>query len=215
MSHISFRLVVATLGLLLTATVGCFNLGEGTQQRTRFYVLHSLSDAGTETQAPENDYCAAIGIGPVRFPEYLNRPQIVTRVSQNELHLAMFDKWAEPLKDNFSRVLAENLSSLLRTKSVVVFPWGQSIPIDYRVEVEVIRMDGNLGGNATLVARWVIYDEDNAKVLMRGEGSYSEPAVRKNYEAQIAAQSRTLATLSRDIAQALKALFANLAASKS
>ena len=50
-----------------------------------------------------------IGIGPIRFPAYLDREQIVTRTAQNRLDISENDRWAEPLEENFTRVLSQNL----------------------------------------------------------------------------------------------------------
>ena len=59
-----------------------------------------------------------IGVGPIRFPDYLDRPGIVTRSSGNTIEIAEFDLWAGSLKDDFMRILAENLSILLGTEKM-------------------------------------------------------------------------------------------------
>jgi uncharacterized lipoprotein YmbA len=206
MSRISIRLVVTGLSLSIVAVGGCVNLGEGTKQSTRFYVLNASSSPGVQKQLDEGKECLAIGLGPVNIPEYLNRPQIVTRVGLNELKAAEFHRWAEPLRENVARVLGVNLSSLLCIKPLSLFPWKAATSIDYRIEVEVIRMDGNIGGDVELIARWSIYDRDRRAVLLSKETSYSETAGSKAYEALVSAQSRALAGLSRDIAEAFKAV---------
>ena len=171
---------------------------------SRFYVLSPLVSSKAESQALKDEGCIAIGIGPVELPAYLDRPQIVTRVSENELNLAEFDKWAEPLKDNFSRVLVENLSTLLCADTISIFPWKGPTPIDYQVEVTVIRMDGNVGGNASLVARWAIFRENDRKMLLTRQSSFSRLLSSEGYKALVSAQSRAIADLSREIAEAIK-----------
>jgi len=71
-------------------------------------------------------------VGPVELPEYLDRPQIMTCESRNELQFAEFDRWAGSLEKAFSRVLAVNLSILLSTDRVAVYPW-KTTPIDHQV----------------------------------------------------------------------------------
>lgn len=195
-----FRPQAAVMVVLFMIMVGCTTISAP----SRFYVLSSLPDSGTEREIATEEGCITIGIGPVEIAPYLDRPQIVTRVSANELHLADFDKWAEPLKDSFSRVLSENLSALLCADAIAVFPWRGSTPIDYRVEVAVVRLDGKLGGDAFLVAQWTIFGEDGRTVLLTRKSSYTEPADPRDYEALVAAQSRTVANLTRDIAAAIK-----------
>jgi uncharacterized lipoprotein YmbA len=200
MHHLFSRVTLIALGWLLMVIAGC----AGITAPSRFYVLSSLPGSGDRAPVSANENIIAIGIGPVEVAQYLDRPQIVTRVSPNELKIAEFDKWAEPLKDSFSRVLAENISSLLRKAPVAVLPWRGSKPIDYRVEVEVIVLDGSLGGNASLVARWAIFGEDDRKMILSRKSSFSEPVNGQNYEAFVSAQSRAVAGLSYEIAEAIK-----------
>ena len=76
---------------------------------------------------------------------------------------------------------------------------------DYRVEVELLTMDGTLGRTVSLEAWWsVSHGAEKARVTRKS--SYSEPVAGQDYEALVQAQSRALAALSRDIAGALKEL---------
>jgi len=198
--HLLFsRLTALTIVALLMHLAGC-----ASSAPTRFYVLSPLASSKAESQALKDEGCIVIGIGPVELPAYLDRPQIVTRVSENELNLTEFDKWAEPLKDNFSRVLVENLSTLLYVDAISIFPWKGQTLIDYRVEVTVIRMDGNIGGNASLVARWAIFRENDRKMLLTRQSSFSRPLSSQGYKALVSAQSRAISDLSREIAEAIK-----------
>src|SRR5208283_397215 len=120
---------------------------------SRYYVLSPVT--GENRVAPDAS-CPSVGIGPIKLPEYVNRPQIVTRTTPNELTLSYFDLWAEPLSDSVPRILAENLSRLLCTKEVVLFPWKPSRVPDYRVEVELQKMDGTLGRTFSLEAWWSV-----------------------------------------------------------
>jgi uncharacterized lipoprotein YmbA len=143
----------------------------------------------------------------VKIPEYLDRTGIVTRVTSYELTVAEFNKWAEPLEESFPRVLAENLTALLCTKTVLVFPWKGSIPLDYRIYVDVIRMDGKLGEDAVLDVSWTIMGGAEKKgVLVMERSSYKERSGGQDYGDFVAAQSRNVAALSRDIAEAIRAL---------
>ena len=198
------RLLISRLSMLTIVALLMHLAGCASSAPTRFYVLSPLASSKAESQALKDEGCIAIGIGPVELPAYLDRPQIVTRVSENELNLAEFDKWAEPLKENFSRVLVENMSSLLCADAISIFPWKGPTPIDYQVEVTVIRMDGNVGGNATLVARWAIFKENDRKMLLTRQSSFSRRINSEGYKALVSAQSRATADLSREIAEAIK-----------
>jgi uncharacterized protein len=185
---------IAVIGLLFISLAGCASTNP-----TRFYLLSPLPD-GSGVKA--SDACVNLGVGPIKLAEYLNRPQIVTRASTNELILGQFDRWAEPVQDTFSRVLAENLTRLLCTKSVVLYPWRSSTQLDYRVEAEVIHMDGALGREASLEVWWSIWD-GGKKVLISRQSKFREPVAANNYEALVQAQSRLLASFSREIVEAM------------
>jgi uncharacterized lipoprotein YmbA len=168
--------------------------------------LSPLASSETGTKAGALSPGIAIGVGPIKLPEHLDRPQIMTRTSSNELELAEFDRWAGSLQDDFSRVLAENLSILLSTDRVSVYPWRKSVPIEYRVVVDVTLFDGTLGERASLIARWTVFRGRDKKVLFMQTSRISEPSGAQGYGAMVAAQSRALGHLSREIAKAIRAI---------
>lgn len=191
------------LALCAAALAGCLGLGKGTMEPARFYLLAPLSaQGGRDAGGP------SIGVGPVTLPEYLNRPQVVTRVGGNEIHLADFARWGEPLKDHVPRVLAENLSALLGTDRVRVFPWSASDAVDCQVVVDVLRFDAEESGVAVLSARWTLLGKGAKEPLRSKRSTYTEPAAAKGYDALVAAESRALQGLGREIATAVRELSA-------
>ena len=151
----------------------------------------------------END--VSLAIGPVTFPGHLDRPQIVTRIGENRFVLAEFDRWAEPLVRSLPRVLAENLSTLLSTDRVIVIPRKTSTSIDYRITMDVIRFDGDLGKEVSLIARWAILDPDGNEIVLIKKSSFVVKTRREDYEGLAAAMSEAVGELSREIATAIRA----------
>ena len=147
---------------------------------------------------------AVIGIGPVKMAEYLDDSLIVTRTSDNELAKAQFNRWVGSFKDNFKNVLADDLGSLLSTERIYLYPWRSSVPIDYQVAVDVVRCDGRLGDAAWLEARWSIFKGSEKKLLKMHRSNIREPVTGPDYVALVAAQSRAVAQLSQEIAQAIQ-----------
>jgi uncharacterized lipoprotein YmbA len=94
----------------------------------------------------------------------------------------------------------------LATEHVFRFPWLKSRSIDYQIVLEVTRFDGNPQNKALLRARWSIFGKDGKKMQVSNYSSNSEPIKANDTEALIAAQSRTVEQLSREIARALQAL---------
>jgi len=196
------RPLVGLSAVLLNA---CLMLnGCGSSPPTHFYVLSNLPRPAhlNPNAAPD----IAVGVGPVDLPEYLDKPQIVTRTGQNGLNLAEFDKWGESLKDNTSQVLAENPSILLPSKKVHAYPWKRSDMIEYQVLVNVSRFDHTEGGGTVLNTRWSILSGDGKTELYAKEASYVEHPAGADYSSIVAAMDRALAQFSRDIATTLNGL---------
>ena len=116
-------------------------------------VLLAESGCRAAGVGPDGGRARRLGVGPVELPEYLDRPQIVTRMANSELRLADDRRWTESLRGNFTRVLSDGLSTALGTTDVHTFPWWPSQPIDYQVIAKVPRFEGDTSGNVTLVAR--------------------------------------------------------------
>ena len=186
---------------------GCLG---GPSAPVNFYMLSPLSasPAGMSADTPEDRI--RIGLATVVVPEYLNRSEIVVNLDNTVYQLAEFNRWAEPLSDNLTRVIAQNLANLLRSDSIDVFlSSDSSIPFDYQLEVDVLRLDGNLGDRATLVAQWALFtaEEDNLILMRRAE--YQEPTVDNTYKGLVIAKSHTIESLSRDMTAAVKKALAN------
>ena len=145
-------------------------------------------------------------IGPVEIPEYLERPQIVTRTGENEFYLTEFNQWAESLKYSISQILTENLSILLSTDRVFIYPGSGAEKTDYQVGVEIIRFDGIPGGEVVLNARWSVFGGDEMKLLDKRRSRFTRPTNGKDYQALASAKSTILADFSREIAEAIKAI---------
>ena len=207
MSIERFGLSGVILCAILLIVQGCSTvLGKGTQHPTQNYVLNSLYSEEIETRAVADLDAIGILVGPVRVALYLDRVDIVIRDSQNQIRLAEFSQWAGPLQENFSRVLAENLSVLLATDRVGIFPGTRAMLFDFNVTVNVTRFDGIPGEKADLRARWGILDKNRKKMLFENHTVLSQPTENDSMEALIAAESRTLADLSREIAEVIKTL---------
>ncbi len=202
----SAPLLSVLLWVLILMVGSCAPFGAGTQKETKYYVLSSLQSAASQEPTLADLPDVGLGVGPIRMPLYLDRSDIVTRDSQNQVVIADFAQWAGPLQENFGRVLAENLSVLLATDKVAIFPFARSTETDYNVTVYVTRFDGMPGDKAHLRARWAILDNKRKKTLFEKHTIVSEPTKDDSLESLIGAESSTVAELSRQIAEAIKAL---------
>ena len=173
---------------------------------SNYYVLHSLQSEAPDvkTATAENDL--TICVGPIKIPEYLDRPQMVTRSAPDSLQFAEFDKWAEPLEKSLTRVIAENLAILLSTDRVGVFPWLNTAQVQYQVTVDITQFERMPDGKVILAARWNVLGDHGDNMLLIESSRFSIPIESSGYEGIASAESRAVEALSREIALVIKSL---------
>lgn len=169
-------------------------------QESHFYILESMRADSVLTESRTSESDLAIGVGPVELSAHLERPHIVIRDGGSEVFFSEFDRWAEPLKENISRVLSENLSILLSTGKVVEFPWKSYTPVDYRVELFLLRFDASSDGSAVLIANWSIFEGKGREALLKKRSVIRSTAIAEDYGGKVSAMNKTLSELSREIA---------------
>ena len=189
-----------TLALGLALIGGCV----GRSAPVQLYVLTPIPRPVAVAASTEPAKGPALGIGPVTLPRYLDRINIVTRRGA-EIDVAEFDRWSEALIEGVPRVIAADLATLLGTERIVVFPWSADREINRQVVIEIARFDGTLGGEVQLEARWRILGPDRKDLLIR-YSTVHEPTGESSYLSLASAMSRSLETLSGEIAKALKEL---------
>jgi uncharacterized lipoprotein YmbA len=165
-----------------------------------------MLDAHPQARTDAADRDVTVGVGPVKIPAYLDRPEIVTRTGQSSLQFADFDRWAEPLEKNLTRVIVANLTVLLGTENVTAFPWPKSTQAKYQVLMEIIQMDSLPGGRIALDVRWSIVTDSSEKVLFMKRSNIDVPAPSPGYEGIAMAMSTAVEVLSHEIATTIRTL---------
>jgi hypothetical protein len=199
--HSVFLFMSFVMISILSILSGC-----ASTEPSRFYALNSLKAQDIAQKTISSDRGISIALSPVNIPDYLDRPQIVSRTSQNELFIDEFNRWAGSLSEDITRVLAENLSILLPQEHMSVLSWERTAPLDYRIVVDVTRFDVMPDDNVLLKTQWIIFGKDGKNVLAMRESNFNEHVDGKDYSARVAAMSRALAGLSRDIADEIKSI---------
>ena len=136
------RLSLVYLFFAVFLTQGCSSGGVN----TRFYVLDPLDSHKVLAEEEVKKNGPSIEIVSVSIPQYLERPQIVTRNNKNELYLAEFHQWGGNLRQNMIRVLAKNLSQLLCTSDVSISRRDPRSPADFRIQAEVLKFEKDPDG---------------------------------------------------------------------
>ena len=198
--------VTIALGLIGLSLAGCSSfLPKPNPNATRIFVLFPDIEAA-ERQNSDPSTQISLGVGPVRLPAYLDRREIVMRVAPSRFDLSENDRWAEPLDENLTRVLAQNLSILLGSDQIIPYPWPLDQKPHYRVEIQVLRFESDSAGEIQLSARWTVIDDTGKETPNQKASRLTRRAKEKSTDGSIAALSETVADLSREIAKTIIAV---------
>ena len=184
----------------LLMVCGLAGLGAGcSSSPSHFYTLSATAAPGASPSK------LSVAVGLVSVPSAVDRPQIVVNTGANEVSIDDFNRWAAPLQDNITRVVAENLVVLLGTPRVTLFPPALNSDIDYRVQIEIRTFESTLGKSVSLDAVWTVRRTRDGRIET-GRTSVREPISDGSFDALAAAHSRGVAKLSQDIADAVRGL---------
>jgi uncharacterized lipoprotein YmbA len=186
--------------VLALMTVGLLAAGCARTSPARFY---KLTPVIPPVETGERTYVVALG--PITIAPYLIRPQMVTRIGENELKYDHYNRWAEPLKDGIMSAMADNLRAALPAAAVIEYPGSEAFPYRYRVLLQVIRFEAEPGKDAVLRAGWLTVPaagEDRSGGHMFDQRAKLDG---DDYAAIARAESELLAALAREVAAEIEA----------
>jgi uncharacterized lipoprotein YmbA len=201
----SGRSCFAAVMLVIFAIVltGCIG---GSSKPSKFYLLRSMEKPQKSLPPAGNKDSVSVLIGPISLPAYLDRTQMVTVAGKHELVLEEFNRWGEPLKDSFYRVLSEDLSLLLGSAEIYADDRSGSVSTDFQVVIDVTRFDSVPGGDAVLTAFWTVSGEDGSAPCITHKSVFRAPVSATGFPGVVDAQNQTLNAFSREIASAIHSL---------
>jgi uncharacterized lipoprotein YmbA len=171
---------------------------------SRFYTLSPTVDTGEGS--PQQPQTVLYGLGPIDLPQYLDRDEVAERMSSAEVRYSRIDFWAEPLKTNLTRVLLQDLSTLLGADRIVLYPWPSTVAVDYQIIVTFLRFERTAAGETELRARWTIRNPRTGEYLGLHESNLTRSASSPVTADAVDALSADVGDLSREIAAALRKL---------
>ncbi|MFP3566039.1 membrane integrity-associated transporter subunit PqiC [Paraburkholderia sp. SIMBA_030] len=146
----------------------------------------------------------SVVIGPVTVPDMVDRPQIVTRVGDNEVAVNEFALWAQPLKGDIARVIAADLGALLNSQQVSVFDRAYDPLTVWHVRLDVMGFESVPGRDVTVDVQWAVRPPGKTRSVV-GRSVAREIVSGPGFDPIVAAHDRALASVSRDIAAAVQA----------
>ncbi|QWV95277.1 PqiC family protein [Geomonas oryzisoli] len=166
--------------------------------RVTYYTLTPALPAGAVQQA----FSSSVAVGPVTIPELVNRPQLVVRLTPNRVDVLEQHRWAEPLKNEIPRLLAQDLAPLLGSGRVFTYDQVSGAAARYRVLVDIVRLEAIPGDSVVVEAGWVVRGAANAR--REGRIEVREKVAGSDYDAVTAALSRALAAVSAEVAKSVR-----------
>ena len=199
---------------------------DGTMQRRAFFLLGSVVlalalsgcahdskpvqyyrlsvDSGNGARLPAVAQGPVIGLGPIRIPEYLDRPQMIVAITDNQYRLSEEHRWTDRLDQNISLALFKALPGQLGTDKIVRYPWPQRQLVDYQIGIDILEFNVDANGQSRLIAQWTIKRKDQPAIDKRSD--YRFPASSTDYDVMVKAQSQCLSKLSQEIAETIRQL---------
>jgi len=187
-------------GLAVLFAGGCV----GRSPEVRYYEMEPV--LGSDTALADTP---SIVVGPINLPRVLDRSQMVTRLSGTELSIDEFNRWGSGLESEILSALGQNLSGLLGTHRVAIYP-AESFDTDFRVLADFRDFHANSDNEILLKVQWVIESGDAADdTLIVRESTIRKTAAGSDPGSRVNAHNEALADLSREIAAAIQALGAS------
>ena len=166
---------------------------------TRWFVLATIEELDPgRTGAERGGH--SLGIGPLSFPEYVLRRELVSRQDVTRIVPLRDELWAEPLDEAVARVLASDLT-LLSGARAVPHPWFATEAPKTRVRIAFERFELEERARAVLVATWILEDE-SGNVLHERQSHVVRALADPGGKSAALELSRALADLSEEIADA-------------
>jgi len=176
----------------------------GSSPPVQKYILTPSIENDAETLSGNKNTGITIGIGSIEFSEYLKRPEIVSFKGNNELNVDEFNRWAEPLNENFERVLIENLSRLIPTDRIYIFPWQEEEPNSFQISIVVNEFGMRSDSSVVLDARWNVSKGIKRDFLMTQKSFYTDNSSGVSIEGTVTLLSNLVGNFSRDIANEIR-----------
>jgi len=177
---------------------GCANV-----QQTKFYSLDTQIPS-TSSQEQENGFLTdkkpLIGVAQISLPSELERKQIVTRDISGTLNFAEQHQWAGLLKQNMTEVLAKNLAMQQPEFWFKAYPWSLLGIVDYRLVIDVTRLEIVRGKSISFSFDWTILNEKTHMILQHSSIDLSQPLADENYATVVVGLNQLLVKMTQKLA---------------
>lgn len=196
---LALRLARPGCALLLLATLGAC-VGP-TPQPLELVLLRAPATSESPAAVPSS--LPPLVVGPVTLPGYAARAQVLVLEDGVTLRALPGARWAEPLENNFARVLLEGLAARLATSRIGSIDSAPALAARQLV-VEVTEFVADAGGTATLRAGWRLLDDGGRRVALEGRSALTAPVDGRDAAAVARALGAVLEAFAAELAEAVR-----------
>jgi uncharacterized lipoprotein YmbA len=144
------------------------------------------------------------GIAVVRanVPDLIDRPQLVLRSDGNHVALSEQYHWAEPLRREIPRLIANDLGELLDSSRVAAIAAEDAgFPVDFKLALEFQQLDAVVGQGVDVDVLWRLEHRSGKSFV--GRSSFRQPlaGAAADQPALVAAQRQALRRVATEIAK--------------
>jgi uncharacterized protein len=189
----------------LVAALGAGCLG-GPTPEPQYFTLSSVAPSNGTPVATRPEL--GLVLGQIDLPRYLDRAELVTRTGDHGLRVWNLVRWGGSLRTDIARVVADDLSRLLGTERIAVYPAEARFPVNYRVLLELTELGSAPGSPVVLRARWTIAGPDGLALAV-GATSLEQPPASGSWADYVSAHRAALGAVTREIAERLAGLAAS------
>ncbi|HKT29628.1 PqiC family protein [Dyella sp.] len=182
----------AIVGFLLASITGCAH-----SPPTRYVTL-----SAEPASSPRMTTLQPIQLTAVHIPAELDRPEVVTQDSANQLTVHDNDRWGAPLAPMMRRTLAQDLLARLPANTFIL-PDAPAPPGTRTLVVTVLNSEADANGTLTLQVSWALLSGHPSHATQTQQLTLTANMMSGDAAAQAAALSQLLGQLADRIAASI------------
>lgn len=182
-------------------TIGLISACSATNDTTRFYTLQSA-----ETQVVSKYEITdglSISIESLIVPRLIDRPQIISRIGNNEINRSEFHQWGGSVVEEITQLLTDTLEHEFTDSSYFILRSDSRIQPKYRLYIEIKRLDGSLGKEAHVELTWLL-ESPETELSLHGLVQHRETIIDHNYTNYVSALRTLILKSTQSLAQQLR-----------
>ena len=192
----SIGTIIFFVMFIISVLTGCAETN-----RPAYTILDTIAPSGGPYAMSQGKKPVA-AVGPVDVPAYVERAAAILDTTVSQTNISSIDQKVYVLKAEIPRVITENLTVLLAPRGASVVPYGRGSSGDFRIAVNLTNFDVTKFDVIETKAQWALYGGDGKAALMVKDISFSTPIDKRSDAGIRAAMSKSLADLTKAIAQA-------------